>query len=313
MKKFTSLLVACALVLGLGAPAFASGYATSVSYVGTASEEIVITVPASLTAGGASGRVKVSGAWPSYKTVSVTAPASVTLTNSMTGAGKAAAINFPGLVASGSDETRVSAVETISVSAPGNTIFGAWTGTFNYTVSVGTSVAQGATMANTSWKFHEDLSDYETLFGTFDYDAQTGWEPFPETSTIGNETVSYHFWGFSVTNLNGVPIFGPVQSVNEPYVFGYTPMEVMGVQPGWYLIDGGMLTDWLEGRIEATDIVANGLTPTSAPTITIGEANRADYADDEAYQQVVDALGNSTVIAWLRENAEVQAYVPPVE
>jgi len=325
MKKITGLFVLCALVLGLGVPAFASGYSTSVSYVGTASEEIVITVPASLTAGGASGQVTVSGAWPSYKTVFVTAPAAVELTNSMTGARKSADISFPGLAVSGSDEHHVSAAETISVSAPGNTIFGAWTGTFNYAVSVGTDVAQGATTANTSWKFHENLSGYETLFGTFDYDAQTGWEPFPETSTIGNETLSYHFWGFSITNLEGVPIFGPVQSVSEPYVFGYTPMEVLGVQPGWYLIDGEMLTAWLDGTpygaenvtVDAAYIVANGLECTSAPTITIGEVNRADYPDgaegDAEYQQVVDALENSDVIAWLRESAEVQAYVPPVQ
>lgn len=333
MKKLISMIVVCTLVLGLGVPALASGYSTTASYVGTAAEEITITVPASLIAGGDAGYVTVSGAWPANKVVSISAPSLVTLTNSLTTAEANAAIDFDGIALGGSDTGTVSTSEEISVATPipkgvenvmenAVVMFGAWTGTFNYMVSVDYSVETGATLANTSWQFREDLSGYEGIFGDFDFEEQTGWEPFPYTSTIGNDTLSYNFWGFSNTYLNGVPIFGPVQSISEERVFGYAPGGVAGVQSGWYIIDGEMLTAWLEetpygsGNVEVTPeyIIANGITPTTAPTITIGEVNRGDYSDDaegEAeYQAVVDALKKSEVINWLYKNAEVQAYVP---
>jgi len=305
MKKMISILLSMALAVGFSSVAMADSLTTEVSYTANGTETFRITVPERL-APGESGEVSLSGTWPSYKTVRISAPGAVTLTNSIDNAETDLAIDFAGIAQAGSNTTELSVSESVAVENF-SAKFGVWTGAFDYTVDVTyAAVEPGASLSNTSWKFNETLTGYENVFGTFDFDAQTGWEEFPDDCTISNGTVSYNFWGFSITDLNGIKIFGPVQSISEPQVFGYTPAEVFGIQPGWYLIDGNMLTQYLNGLIGPEAIVAGGLVPSTAPVITITEPDPSDYASDAEYQEVVASLQNSAVIAWLRQNAAVQ-------
>lgn len=135
MKKFMSLVLAMIMVCSLCVTAFAAD-TTTVSYVGTGTESYTVTVPASLAPGG-SGEVKVQGTWASNRKLSVSAPSSVTLTNSIDSGTKTLAVTFAGIAKTGDNTVAVSDTKTISVADISNALFGTWSGTISYTVSMG--------------------------------------------------------------------------------------------------------------------------------------------------------------------------------
>lgn len=135
MKKFMSLVLAMVMVCSLCVTAFAAD-STTVTYVGTGTESYTVTVPASLAPGG-SGEVKVEGTWASNRKLSVSAPSSVTLTNSIDGGTKTLAVTFAGIAKTGDNTVAVSDTKTISVADISNALFGTWSGTISYTVSMG--------------------------------------------------------------------------------------------------------------------------------------------------------------------------------
>lgn len=136
MKKITSLFLALMMVCSLGVSAFAAD-TTTVSYTGTGTESYTVTVPASLAPGG-SGEVKVEGTWATNRKLTVTAPSSVTLTNSINPADtKTLGVTFAGIAKTGDNTVAVSDTKTISVDNITDALFGTWTGTISYTVSMG--------------------------------------------------------------------------------------------------------------------------------------------------------------------------------
>ena len=136
MKKFASLLLAMVMAASLAVPAFAETQSTTVTYTGTGAESYTVTVPATLAPGG-SGEVKAQGTWASNRKLTVTAPSSVTLTNSIDSGTKTLAVTFAGIAKTGDNTVAVSDTKTISVAEISNALFGTWSGTISYTVSMG--------------------------------------------------------------------------------------------------------------------------------------------------------------------------------
>ena len=136
LKKFASLLLAMVMAASLAVPAFAETHSTTVTYTGTGAESYTVTVPATLAPGG-SGEVKVQGTWASNRKLTVTAPSSVTLTNSIDSGTKTLAVTFAGIAKTGDNTVAVSDTKTISVAEISNALFGTWSGTISYTVSMG--------------------------------------------------------------------------------------------------------------------------------------------------------------------------------
>ena len=150
-NKFVSLLLAMVMAASLAVPAFAGTrepatgevdpypaetHSTAVTYTGTGVESYTVTVPATLAPGG-SGEVKVQGTWASNRKLTVTAPSSVTLTNSIDSGTKTLAVTFAGIAKTGDNTVAVSDTKTISVAEISNALFGTWSGTISYTVSMG--------------------------------------------------------------------------------------------------------------------------------------------------------------------------------
>lgn len=114
-------------------------YKTAVSYDGQGKEAYTVTVPASLTPGiipGSIGVVKVEGTWASNRKLCVSAPSTVTLTNSIDGGTKELGVMFQGIAKIGDNTAPISVKGNIFVNKITNALFGTWTGTITYTVSM---------------------------------------------------------------------------------------------------------------------------------------------------------------------------------
>lgn len=136
-NKFVSLLLAMVMAASLAVPAFAETHSTTVTYTGTGVESYTVTVPATL-APGESGDVSVEGTWATNRKLTVTAPSTVTLTNSINSSDtKTLAVTFDGIAKTGDNTVAVSDTKTISVADISNALFATWTGTISYTVSMG--------------------------------------------------------------------------------------------------------------------------------------------------------------------------------
>ena len=136
-NKFVSLLLAMVMAASLAVPAFAETHSTTVTYTGTGVESYTVTVPATL-APGESGDVSVEGTWATNRKLTVTAPSTVTLTNSINSSDtKTLAVTFDGIAKTGDKTVAVSDTKTISVADISNALFATWTGTISYTVSMG--------------------------------------------------------------------------------------------------------------------------------------------------------------------------------
>ena len=94
-----------------------------------------VTVPALLVPGGAAGDVVASGKLNSTRQLVVTAPETVTLTNSINANDKKVLdVDFDGITMDGDNTQSVSATEAISVEAITEALFGTWSGTIVYDV-----------------------------------------------------------------------------------------------------------------------------------------------------------------------------------
>ena len=136
MKKLTSIILSAAMALSMCVTAFAgTDYSTLVQYTGNGTEQYTLTVPATLTPGGAAGDVVLEGTWPSDDTVTVTADSTVELTNSINpGDKKTLSVYFDGISLGGDNTQSVSTTEPVSVEAISNALFGDWEGSFSYQV-----------------------------------------------------------------------------------------------------------------------------------------------------------------------------------
>lgn len=213
MKKFASLILSLALVLGLAAPALATQLSTAaedtevsqVTYSSGVSEGYLVEVPATIAAGSSTAyNIKVTGAWDVDKTLTVTTPGTVTLTDSESGEAVTANVTFNGITQGGSrahDFNGDNAItQSISVAAPQNALFGTWTGTLTYSVSFHTAALMGITAA---WKSTAPTSpavgsavDKDTIQVTASYDNNTS-----VTLDSDDFTVSPTTWAANTTSI----------------------------------------------------------------------------------------------------------------
>ena len=99
-------------------------------------EYYTVTVPAQLAPSGA-GDVVAKGTWASNRKLNVTADATVTLTNTISGADeKVLNVTFPGIALVGSNTAAVSGTMEVSVADISAALFGTWEGVFNYQVEM---------------------------------------------------------------------------------------------------------------------------------------------------------------------------------
>ena len=139
-KRIFSFLLIFAMVLTIIPTSYAktSPYdeGTLVRYNGQADEAYTITVPALLLPG-ESGTVTLTGTWASDRVVNVTSDSDVTLTNSIDSNDKKVLdVSFVGIQAPGSNTKALSFSESVAVETITNAIFGIWSGTFYYNVSI---------------------------------------------------------------------------------------------------------------------------------------------------------------------------------
>lgn len=113
-------------------------HSTNVKHIGSkeGQEEYSVTVPAELNAGGESGVVKIEGNWKSTNTVNVTAPEEIIMTNSIDGEEQSVVINFDDIHQVGDNNSSIEVSKEISVNELTGAIFGEWTGTIVYSVTV---------------------------------------------------------------------------------------------------------------------------------------------------------------------------------
>lgn len=156
MKKIVSLAMAGIMLLGACPMVYAAeaggnwGDGTNVSYTADAdanqdgisdAEYYEVTVPAAMAPGGSS-EVSVAGTWASNRKLVVTADATVTLTNSITGGDeKVLNVNFDGIGLAGDNEYAITkandgATVAISIDNIEDALFGTWSGHFDYTVGM---------------------------------------------------------------------------------------------------------------------------------------------------------------------------------
>ena len=152
MKKVFSLLLAVLMLVSALPVAYAAdtndhSQGTQVVFEAANSESYTITVPASLKPG-QGGTVTLAGEWPDNKTISVTADKTVTLTNSIKAADtKTLNVTFLGISEAGSNTSKQTFTEPVSVEGISNALFGTWSGHFYYTV--GTEIREGETYTYT--------------------------------------------------------------------------------------------------------------------------------------------------------------------
>ena len=184
-----------------------SSHTTTVTYTGTSTESYTLTVPATLTPG-ASGEVKANGTWASNRTLVVTAPSTVTLTNDIDGGTKTLDVTFEGINQAGNDTVAQTVTTDITVANITNALFGTWTGTIVYNVSmddngvVPAPATVGATFSDGSFLTWEELKLEEN--GTkYGYNASL----ITDTS-IGDSAFSRCFKLTSITIPDGVTSIG---------------------------------------------------------------------------------------------------------
>lgn len=291
MKKIISVFLMLAMIAALVVPVAAETQETQVSAEGTGTEAFVLEVPEDLTVGGNAEDVTLSGTWPSNKTLVVDTPDTLELINSISGADKKTTnIVFDGIAQAGSNTEAVSVTKSISIEGIENALFGTWSGSFSYTLK-----EEYSSLANTTWKLNDHVEGYENVFETFDYDEQTGWEPFPAgtmlyseyTDATGGE-IAYELSGFSkLTVPDAFTVLASVYFVDKGCL--YVPENETGIPAGWY---AGNTRPYLNGQITDLQELFESFRPCAAPTFSF-ESNSA-------------ALADNNFIRWIQENGTQQ-------
>lgn len=150
-KKILSVVLALVMVFSLSITAFAADKSTNVTYVGNGTESYTVTVPASITVNAegteASGEVTVNGTWASNRHLTVSLPETVTLVNSINANDtKVLDVTFTGIDKVGNNCVAIAATDdgahaTLTVENIEDALFGIWTGSVSYTVTMA-NVAQ---------------------------------------------------------------------------------------------------------------------------------------------------------------------------
>lgn len=145
-------------------------------------EYYTVTVPAQLAPGG-SGDVTAKGTWASNRKLNVTADATVTLANTISGADeKVLDVTFPGISLVGSNTAAVTDTKVVSVGDIAAALFGTWEGVFEYNVEM-----------------VDVLPEY--VFTASDYDAKMGTTTKTNSTVVIPETFTYDATTYQITSI----------------------------------------------------------------------------------------------------------------
>ena len=145
------------------------------------------------------------------------------------------------------------------------------------------------TLSGTKWQFNNELTYDESVFGTFDYENQTGWDDFGEGCYMTNGSVTLNIWGLTITDAFGFKVFGPVFPGDQPYTFVYLePNE--WYEAGWWIVPTEMSFKFLEGEIDDPEEFRPYIYQTIAPTIVFSNETSA-------------AIEDTDFIAWMQTQA----------
>ena len=146
MKKVVCLLMSLIMCMSISVyAANETSSSTHVEYIGsrepsgggdsseTVGEYYEITVPALMNPGD-TDEVSVDGYWAANRKLTVTTDSKVTMTNS--GSTRDLVVEFDSISESGSNTEQMHCTTDISVQAMDDVIFGLWSGTITYTISV---------------------------------------------------------------------------------------------------------------------------------------------------------------------------------
>ena len=210
MKKIVSLLLAAVMLVSVVPTAFAAdtqdhSLGTQVVFTAENNENYTITVPASLNPG-QSGTVTLEGYWPDSKTVTVTAEKTVTLKNSIKAADtKTLNVSFLGISEAGSNTSKQTFTEPVSVEGISNALFGKWNGKFNYNVE-STEQIQGKNPALNPDDGSTPVDGEEYAHGDYVYtysEVDEGWAVAINEEVTDCDQTSY---GAILESINGKPI-----------------------------------------------------------------------------------------------------------
>ena len=275
MKRFASILLIVALILSVTvAPVSATeasgnwNNGTLVSFdaeadnngdgIADSVEFYTVTVPAQL-APNTTGKVVLSGAWPSNRMVIVTADKEVVLENNINSSNtKTLPVEFESIKQVGDNAFKIEVEENVSVAAISNAIFGTWSGTFNYMIDiVDASNASAATvelkteLADYSWSEIQTIANSDASLE--DYSIQIG-----DTITDEDGTVYYlvddarnKAYGGLVFMFNS-GISAPMNSI-DTNAGGYVSSELKPTVDGLY----DTLPTELQSAIKTVAIKAN--------------------------------------------------------
>ena len=226
MKKILSLTLAVLMVVSMVPTAFAAdmdyqngtdveytGSRTTVNADGTAihNAEYTITVPALLAPGG-SGTVNLEGYWPSDATVKVTAEEKVDMLNNITnGDKKELAVTFASIEKTGSNTAIVTASAPVSVANIANTLFGTWSGKFNYNVDY----VSGS--GNTGNSGTTEPSDPALVPGEGQFVFTIDGKEY-----LADDGMNWGAWCQSEYNTEGFKVTGSQYIANDDYIYIYT-------------------------------------------------------------------------------------------
>ena len=148
MKKVICMLMALIMCMSICAyAANETSSSTHVEYIGsrepsgdgdsseTVGEYYEITVPALMNPGD-TDEVSVDGYWAANRKLTVTTDSKVTMTNSDDRSTRDLGVEFDSISESGSNIEQMHCTTDISVQAMDDVIFGLWSGTITYTISV---------------------------------------------------------------------------------------------------------------------------------------------------------------------------------
>lgn len=151
MKKISSMLLALILCCSTSLTAFAEEKTTIVTYTAPGIEQYEVTVPATLEPNSTT-TIDIEGTWASNRELVITTPETVTMVSNITGNEEVLDVTVSDadknvVVVGGSNRAEITSSAKLSVSSmPSDILFGTYTGTITYNISIEDSLTDIRTL-----------------------------------------------------------------------------------------------------------------------------------------------------------------------
>ena len=141
VKKLLSMLLALTLCFSVSLTSYAEEKTTIVTYTAPGIEQYEVTVPATLEPDSTT-TIEIEGTWASNRELVITAPETVTMVSNITGDEEVLNVTISNsdknvVVVEGDNRAEVTSSTNLSVSSmPSDILFGTYTGTITYNISI---------------------------------------------------------------------------------------------------------------------------------------------------------------------------------